>query len=146
MSFNPEEFLQQTTTDTFETRMTPIPEGDYLSQVDKFAMRVVEGNVILDVTWAILDEGVKQLLGMDKPTVRQSIFLDIDQNGKLAAGQNKNIQLGKVRDALGQNTPGEPWGINRIAAGLAKIKVGHRPDKSDPSIIYNDVKGVTKAG
>lgn len=145
--FDPNTFLQQTITDANATRLTPIPEGEYLAVIDKLGIRTNDkGTIMLDVIWAVLDETVKQTLGMDKPTVKQTCFLDLDANGKLATGDNKNVQVGRVREAVGQNIAGQAWGPNMLqGAGPAKIKITLRPDKDDPTLIYNDVKGVAKA-
>lgn len=146
--FNPEAFLQQTITDSMETRFTPIPEGEYLASIDDLKMRLIEktGSVILDITWAILDDNLKATLGLEKPSVRQSVFLDLDSNGRLAVGQNKNITLGRVRDAVNQNNAGQAWGVNMLkGAGPAKLKVTQRTDQNDTSKIYNDVAMVAKA-
>jgi hypothetical protein len=144
-TFNAEAFLQQTYETSFATAMTPVPEGDWTGQVEKIGVRTTDkGQAILDLTWQVLDDQVKQALGMDKPTVRQSLFLDLDANGKLDPDKNKNVQLGRVREALGQNDASRPWGVNMLIGGLAKIKVGHRPDSNDPTIKYGDVKGVAK--
>ena len=78
---------------------------------------------------------------MERISVKQSLFLDIDGSGALAFGANKNVKLGKLREALGQNNPGQSWNIQMLAgAGPLRIKVGSRPDKNDSTIIYNDVK------
>lgn len=146
--FDPTQFLNQTVTDSFETRFTPIPENEYLASIDDIKMRVLDktGSVILDVSWAILDDNLKANLGLDKPMVRQSVFLDLDANGKLAVGQNKNITLGRIRDAVGQNIAGQPWGPLMLkGAGPAKIKVTQRQDQNDPTKIFNDVAMVAKA-
>lgn len=147
-SFDPTQFLSQTITEANETRFTPIPEGEYLASISKLGMRTLDktGAVILDITWDILDENLKATLGLDKPQVRQSCFLDLDANGKIASGQNKNVDLGRVRDALGQNNAGQPWGPMMLnGAGPAKLKIGQRVDPNDSSKIYSDVKMVAKA-
>lgn len=146
--FNPEQFLQQTVTEAFETRMTPVPEGEYLASIDKLGMRTLPntGQPILDITWTILDDAVKAALGLSKITVRQSVFLDLDANGKLDNGANKNIRLGQIREAMGQNTPGQPWGPMMLnGAGPAKVKVVQRPNEKDPANPFSDIGMVAKA-
>jgi len=144
-SFDADTFLSTTVEGEMETHFTPVDEGEYTAMIEDIAAREVTGNQgttpVLDVMYNVLDEEVKEKMGMDKVIVRQSIFLDVEEDGRLALGQpNKNIKLGKLRDALGQNGSG-PWSFHDLkGAGPLVIKVSQRADKNDPSIVYNDVQ------
>lgn len=141
--FDPDTFVNQETTDANATTFDPIPEGEYVAMITRApAVREVgnEGRVVMDVTWEIDDEELKQKLERDRLTVRQSVFLDIE-DGKLATGKNKNVQLGKLRDALGQNKPGKSWKPSDLeGAGPARIQVSHR---ERDGITYDQVARVT---
>jgi len=146
--FDPTQFLQQTVTESFETRMTPVPEGEYLASIDKIALRTLPntGQPILDITWNVLDDALKQSLGLPKVTVRQSVFLDLTAEGKLDYGANKNVRLGQIREALNQNTKGQPWGPMMLnGAGPAKVKVVLRPNEKNPEAPFNDIGAIAKA-
>lgn len=146
-AFDPQAFLQEEVTEPFETKFTPVPEDDYTAVIGtsekSVAVRTTDkGQVLADLQWEILDEAVKQALSMDTVIVRQSIFLDVTDQGKLDFGKNKNIQLGRLREALGQNTTG-PWSLTRLrGAGPAIITVKQRVDPTDPEKIYSEVKYV----
>lgn len=144
--FHPDNFLDTEMDDALEDVYTPIPEADYMALVDDIKMRTTKADQqILDVTYDILDEDLKTKMDTEKVIVRQSLFLDID-NGVLALGSNKNIKLGKLRAALGQNVQGKPWSPRLMkGAGPIKIHVTQRPDKDDPEIVYNDVSKVVAA-
>lgn len=145
--FNPETFLTQTITDSLETKFTPIPTGEYLGAINDVKMRTTDkGHIILDVIWdVILSDEIKTSLGLDKPTIRQSIFLDLDANGKITSGTNKNVDLGRVREAVNQNQAGQAWGPLMLkGAGPAKLMITQRFDEKDPTKIYNDVKMVAR--
>jgi hypothetical protein len=149
-SFNPDTFLDTIVETPFETHRTTLPPKDnYLGAVDGLATRIVESKgqgakVILDVDWEILDDEAKLQLNLDKIVVRQSVFLDFDETGKLARGINKNIQLGQIRDAVGQNTSGA-WAPRMLkGAGPAQLKISERSDEKNPSVKYNDVDRVTR--
>jgi hypothetical protein len=149
-SFNPDTFLDATVETPFETHRTTLPPKDnYLGVIDNIVTRVVEtkgqgARVVLDVTWEILDDEVKAQLNLPKATVRQTVWLDFDETGKLARGINQNIQLGQIRDAVGQNTPGA-WAPRLLkGAGPARLKVSERPDEKNPTIKYNDVDRVAR--
>lgn len=147
-AFDPEAFMRQETTEQNETRFEPVPEGEFVAMVDDLVIRNPKDSVIADISWEIKDEELRARLGMDdsrKILVRQSIFLDVEESGALSFGPNKNVQLGKLRSALGQNESGQPWSFEMLkGAGPAKIKVIQDPDKNDPETIWNRVTRVTK--
>ena len=144
--FNPEEFLNQTVTASFSTKFDPVPEGEWPAVIDdgQNAIKIrtlPQGQVVADVLWNIVDEQLKANLGKEKLVVRQSVFLDLNAEGKLDFGKEKNVQLGRIREALGQNFADRPWNIGMLkGAGPAKLKVTVRDGE------YNDVKGVNKIG
>jgi hypothetical protein len=147
-AFNPEQFMSTTTTDAHETKMIRIADGVYKGQISKVDYRTIAAKdanperVIMEVTWDVLDEAVKKATGMAKPTVRQSIWLDII-DGKLETGPGKNIGLGQLREALGQNKPGKPWAPAHLNGGMATISVKAKLNKSDGES-YPEVNKVAK--
>lgn len=126
-TFDPDVFLSQEIVGANETKYTPPPEGEYKVFVDDLALGDYEGQPILQVTYAILDETGKlaEMLSMEKPTVRDSIFLDVE-NGALIFGPNKNVKLGKLREAAGQNDPRLKWNFNMLrGVGPLMIMIAH---------------------
>lgn len=140
--FDAEEMMNLTTEGAMETSMTPVPEGEWPAYIKKVDFRQGEKNdrqwVACDLTWAVTDQSVIDQLGIPEPTVRQSLFLDI-ANGLLELGPNKNVQLGRLRAAVGQNGPGE-WGFGMLEGQAAVVRVEHREYEGQ---IFADVKGVT---
>ena len=108
--------------------------------IDDIAVREVTDAVRLDVTSKLLDvASLEETMGMDRLTVRQGLFLDIGANGAIAIGPNKNVKLGRLRDAVGQNKDCK-WNFAMLkGAGPLKIAVSVKPDKDDPTIVYNRV-------
>lgn len=144
--FDVDALLENTTTESNETSFTPIPEGEYTATISSVKARSPkEGMALLDIVYDIDDPDLAQRLNRQKVTVRQSVFLDIE-NGKLATGPNQNVDLGRVREAVGQNQAGKPWAPSMLeGAGPVRIIVGHRQDKNDPAKVYDDVKKVARA-
>lgn len=152
MSFDPNQFLDAQFTESNDTKSLPIPEGEYQALIEKVGIRqgvikkgdrVGESFLALDVTWDIDDQGVKQAMDRSKVTVTQGIMLDLTEEGNIDFGKGKNVTLGKVREAVGLNVPGQPFAFNMFPGRAAKILVKHRIDGED---IRNDVKGVVKIG
>lgn len=150
-TFDPDSFLNEAVDGALSTAPEPIPEGEFLAVIgmDDKSIQVrqtAKGSTILDVTWEIQDGDLAEKLGRQKITVRQSIFLDMTPNNTLDRSKGKNVQLGRLRAALGQNDPMKPWTFGSLkGAGPAMIKVTQRTNPDDESIIYNDVKGVAAA-
>lgn len=145
--FDPEAFKNTPVDGAMDTALTPVPPNrDVPGQIESYKVRQNEkdGEVwtVMDVVWHILDEESKKVTGLDKPFCRQSIFLDLTAENNLDNGKAKNVQLGKLRDAIGQNKAGKPWHPDMIlgAMGLCHIE----PDKGDPEN-YSRVTRVAKA-
>lgn len=142
-TFNPDTFLNAEVTGALDTVFLPVPAGEYQAAVEKVAYRQTDkGNHILDITWLLRDDELMNSLGRDKITVRQSVFMDVTEQGSLDLSKGKNIQLGKVRDALGQNDPEKPWRPSYLVGATAMVTVTQRPDPNDPRNIYNDIKSI----
>lgn len=143
-TFDTQVFEETAVEGEMETRYTPVPEGDYTAYIEGTKMRQNnDGSLLLDVNWKLVDEGLAESMGLEQVFVRQGIFLDVtevDGVVTMETGPNKNIKLGRLREALGQNT-GKPWSFKMLeGAGPALIHVTQRPDKKDSSVIYNDVQ------
>ena len=145
-TFNPEQFLQTEQSEKLESKYTPIPEEDYRAIIDEVDSQLVgkeKDRPVLYVTYSILDEDLKEKLNLQKVTVRQTIWLDVNESGALVVGTNSNVKLGKLLEALDLN--GKPWSPKAIVGGgPVLIHVGQRKDENDPEVVYNDVKRVAK--
>ena len=141
--FNAEEFMNTAVEGAIDTTIIPVPEAEYLGQIDKLTYRTQDdGQVIMDIHWEILDDGVKKITHMEKPICRQGVWLDLNDSGHLDMSEGKNRQIGLVREAVGQNT-GKPWSPNMFMGQVAKVTVTHSPNANDPTSPYANVKRVT---
>ena len=148
-TFDPQSFLSQETTEQMDTQFALIPAGEYPAMVKGIDARQTQSTkdpsemwTILDVTYAIDDQGVREETGLPEPTIRQSIFLDIGGDGKLETGKNKNVNLGRLREALGLNQPGVAFDFNQLVGQACIVAVKHNPDKNDPDTVYANVSKV----
>lgn len=147
--FDANQFLDMTVDSAMDTKAVPVPAGEYVAVIEKVDARPwasktdpTKSGVSLDVIWLIDDQGVKDLLGRDKVTVKQGIMLDLIESGGLDLGKGRNIGLGKLRAALNLNQPGQPFAPSMLAGRVAKVKVEHRIDGDN---IYAEVKQVAAA-
>lgn len=81
----------------------------------------------MTVKWEIddPDKSIEKEIGR-KPIVTQSIMLDITSEGALDMGEGKNVQLGRLREAIGQNANGRPWAPAMLIGQMARINIKHR--------------------
>ena len=143
-SFNPDTFLNTETNQANATAYTPCPEGEFVASIKAIKPRVLtDGRAVLDLTWIVDDEEVRNETGMAEPSVRQTLWLDITDSGGLDFGKGKNVGLGRVRDAVGQNQTGKPWAPGMLIGQVAKVKVTHTIDKRDNETIQAGVSSVT---
>lgn len=146
--FSPEQFLDMQVEGSNDTKVIPVPVGEYLAVVKEVKARTwtskkdpSQSGLTLDVQWTIDDQNVKQLLGRDEVNVKQGIMLDLTDAGGLDMGKGRNIGLGRVREATNLNSPGQPFSVTMLTGRMAKVKVKHRVDGEN---IYAEVEAVTK--
>ncbi len=152
MTLNTEQFLQTTTSEALDERLDPCPPGEWLAVAGKPEVRDFtyksgdregETGYRMVIRWAIQDQEAKDAVDRDSLSVTQSILLDLNESlDGLDFGKGKNIGLGQIRAALGQNEPGESWSPAMIEGQLAKLQV--------KAGMYNDqvtaeVGGITAA-
>jgi hypothetical protein len=154
-AFDPTAFEAQTSNESLSTSVTPVPENTYPALIKDYKFReytnskTQEKGVSCDISYTIIDDtgALRELLGRD-PIVTHGYFCDtvMDPNtGKqvLDFGKGKNVWLGKIREAIGQNVPGQPWSLPMIKGAPILIVVIQDPSKTNDDI-YNRVKSVGK--
>lgn len=148
-AFDPDAFIQTVVTEPNDTVIEPVPIGEYHAIIKDFTIhkdrQTKAGEPIypMDVIWSIQNPEIKERLGRNEVTSRQSIFLDITANGALDMGKGKNVGLGRLREAIGMNSG--PFSFASLkGAGPAKVSIKHDPDKNDPKIIRDRVASVGK--
>lgn len=141
--FDPDTFMQQTVDHPLETEYLTVPPGEYVATIDDFTgesaferidFEYKKGEragtpgvmVKLTIPFVIQDETVKAEMQRDKVVVSKQIILDMDADGGIDWNKNKNVELGRIRAAVGQNVDGQPWSIQKLrGAGPVMVKVVH---------------------
>lgn len=136
--------LDSFTEEVFETTIRPVPVGTYRGKI--INVEAFEGTSKKDgkpfeglyVTYELeLPEEVAQELGRTTARVRQQIFVRRTPEGRL--DPKGNIQLGRLREAVGQNVGG-PWAPRMLlAAPPLAVEVTQRVVED---VVYNDVASV----
>ena len=147
MSFDAQSFLDAAVSSSNDTKVIPVPAGEYMGIIDKVVPRQWQSKdgtktgISLDVFWLIEDQGVKEFLGRETVTCKQGIMLDTTPQGGLDMSKGQNVGLGRLREAVGKNTPGETFTFGMLPGLSARVSVAHRATDTD---VYAEVKQVAK--
>lgn len=148
--FNAADFLDAQVNEPMSYEIAPVPEGEYQGRVDDSddwlaieeiqgkkdpTKKFTKGTVMIE----IIDAKLKQDLKREKIRQRFQFFIDFKSDGTLDFDQERNIGLGSLRHATGQNTPG-PWAPRQLrGAGPFMVRIKQRSDENDPSRKYSEV-------
>jgi hypothetical protein len=149
MTFDANSFLDSTVSGANDTKTVPVPVGEYMAIISKIAPRQwqskdgTSSGVALDIFWAIEDTQVKAELGRDEVICKQGLMLDLNADGTLDMSKGKNVALGRLREAVGKNSPSEPFSFAMLPGLSARVSVKHRMGQNDGEV-FAEVKGVAK--
>lgn len=137
-------------TPELDLAIIPVPEGEHLGQIgtgDKDVLPKIGSKngkpwMMLEVRIMLTDPNMATLLQRENPSVRYSFFIDLDEQGKPDFRPQRNVNLGKLRDAVGQNKAG-PWSFSMLKGQPVKVKTKQK--KADSGDTYSEVVAVTKA-
>lgn len=140
------------------TRRDPLPVGEVNAQI--ISLDIAEGVSRKpnkpETPWARLDckleitdpEYCSQIPGNpDKVVSSLGIMLDMN-NGAIATGPNKNVRLGRLREATGTN--GKPLG--QMVGQWIRVSITHKPHPKDDGendefrgVVLDEISAFTKA-
>lgn len=151
-AFDPKAFLDMQTDQATSTVRVPIPARQmraFVSEVDMSGGTSKEGKpwMRLDVVYEVDDPTVKAELGREKVTISQGIMLDRTPEGGLDYSKGRNVILGRLREAVGLNTPGQPFSFRMLVGKPLQIVVSHKPSTrpgAQPGDVFEDVTGFVK--
>lgn len=159
MTFNPQAFLNQTIHAPMATQITPCPVGDWIAQI---STKIPVEEWFDEATWKdkktgqeksqptckvpveIIDSRAKELLPRENIILNYDMFLDVDAHGHLDTGEDKNVRLGALREALGQNED-TSWVFSKLfGAGPFVAKVVHTVDEKRDGQTFAKITRVAK--
>jgi hypothetical protein len=144
-TFDPATFLDVTLAEANATATIPFDEGDYTAIAKEPVVRQwtskdgSKSGIALDIFWIVDDAAQRAKIGREEVSCKQGIMLDLNANGGIDTGPGKNVKLGRLREALGLNKPGEPFNFRMIAGRPAKVKIKNRVEGED---IFSEVTAV----
>jgi hypothetical protein len=134
--FNPDAFLATEVSESFDTNLPDLPEGEYTATVEDVSGRVInraDGSQtpVLEVTWRIDDPKVCEIFADERGIqARQAIWLKTTDGTPTGPLDRKhNQQLARLREAVGQNQPGHPWQPSMLIGQTARVMANTREGK-----------------
>jgi hypothetical protein len=148
--FDEEAFLHEVQGEVFETEYSPVPEGEFPMAVKAGSTKIISGigkdgePYRLYTSRAVIDsEEARKATNLEAPTARIRFFLDLNEAGNgLASGKNKNVALGRLLKATGNDKSG--WSYAAIEGVPFTGQVKHTADKNDASRVFADVVAFAK--
>jgi|3_EtaG_2_1085321.scaffolds.fasta_scaffold07868_3 hypothetical protein len=135
---NLEQFANQEVQGMGSTEYVPVPASTdgYNGIVKKVALRdgVSDKNgeqwIALDITWIVDDAGVREEMEREEVTLRDSMFLNFTDDGRLDNGKGKNVPLNRLREATGLADPDLAFRFSMLEGKVARIFVVHKTNKN----------------
>jgi hypothetical protein len=150
LNFDPAAFLDLPVEVEFKKR-DPLPVGDYIGTITEVSARPWQGKqdptksgMAYDVQIALeVPEATRTLLGLQNPTLtlKDSIMLDLTDQGALDGAPGRNRALRNYREALDMNKPGVTFRAREMQGKLIRVKIGHEIYKDSP---VERIEGVAK--
>lgn len=157
MSFDPESFMQQTVDAPMATEFLVVPEGEYQAIIGDFDSDAFKSfdftykkgpragepgsMTVFNCPFKIQDAALKASMERDEVTAYGRFTLDFEADGSLSTKEGRNVTLGQLRAAVGQNQPG--WTFSQLRGqGPVMVKVTHRSDDKNPERKYAEVTRV----
>ena len=146
--FDVSELSEAAVNESNSTSIIPCPEGEFPAIIKKFDIRAWSkedrSGVMLDVPLDIDDANAREVTQRDEVIVRHSCSLDVIKgpNGKPMIDERPgtNIDLGRLRTAVGMNTQGQDFNLNMLIGQPVKVLVTHRQNPDNPEEVYAEVK------
>ena len=146
--FDVSELSEANVSSANSTNIIPCPEGEFPAIIKKFDIRAWSkedrSGVMLDVHLDIDDANAREVTQRDEVIVRHSCSLDVIKgpNGKPTIDERPgtNIDLGRLRTAVGMNTQGQDFNLNMLIGQPVKVLVTHRQNPDNPEEVYAEVK------
>ena len=140
--FDPDTFLDEDVGGPMSTERQLIPINTYhpcyVSEVKPSEGIISKGDragqpwAKVDLVWVIDNQELRDTLNRAQVKITQGIMLDLDENGKLDTAKGRNVQLGKVRKALGINEGAVKW--REFLGKPATLQIVHKPSNLDGSM------------
>lgn len=149
--FDKDTFLTQESTGEMSTALKPMMEHEadlVIEEVEIKSGTISKGDrkgetwVALNLKILVDSDQARTDTNMDEPHIYDMIFVDLNDDGMLDTAEGKNVGLGRLRAAVGQNGD-EVWSPVMLAGTVCRGFIVQEPDAKDDTIIRNKIKAYT---
>lgn len=145
--FNPDQFLATAVQGVLDTQRKPLPAVEFNGFIKEIkkpeVVKTKKGDsILMEIPIQIDCAQYEQELGYSSSVRSYKCWLDINAVGNLDMGTGKNIDLGKIREAVGQNGP-EEWTVTNLVGAPIRVQIKHREHEGK---IYDEISAVGPVG
>lgn len=125
----------------------PVPIGEWKAVIDDVELEAFPGKkdptktyLRATFTYRILDEQcLAQLPGREKVVAVDGWLVDLTDGGDIDFSPDRNVNLGRVREATGCNKPGDEWSFPGFKNQIVKVKITHEMYDGEPRTRVSNV-------
>jgi len=139
-------------TERLDTEFAVTPGGEYIANtsdrgpIDTWfrTVKMKDGRDVAqcNIVFVINDPNLAAALGRQQATSRLTLWLDTEADGRLSTGKGKNVTLGQLREALGQNNDPN-WTFDKLI-GVGPVKIMTEVQDGANGAKYSNVTRVTR--
>lgn len=130
--FDPKTFETMTFTGANSTESVPIPVGEWPMEIEKKEVTAwakkddpsING-LKLTLTLKTEEPKIVEITGRPVNKARFEIMLDLTPEGGLDMGKGMNVQLGRLRAAVGLNRPDVPFAFDMLVGRTVLASIKH---------------------
>lgn len=142
-----------------DTRFPVLPAGEYIASISdkgpvKDWFKIIKRQdgsetPTVNIPFVVADPEVAKKMGVAVATTRLTVWLDTELDEasgkqKISRAEGKNVGLGQLREALGQNND-PSWSFDKLlGAGPLKITSDVTESKKNPGQKFSNVTRVAK--
>lgn len=123
----------------------PVPIGEWKATIEDVELETFPGKkdptktyLRCIVSYRILDESVAKALADSDGKPREKVvavdgwLIDLTEGGDIDFGPDRNVNLGRLREATECNKPGDEWSFPGFKGKVVKVKIVHEMYEGEP--------------
>lgn len=147
-AFDPISFLSAQHEGANATKIPPVPIGEYSAQIDKveYSPQLIKkgeraGQTMhkVNLFCKLIAPGVDEA---DGKIIRYELILEMTPSGAIDMAKDKNVRLGRLREALDMNS--SAFSFAAMQGRMLKASTTQDQDPEDPEMQYSRIKTVAR--
>jgi hypothetical protein len=153
--FDPNEFLNATTTEAGQRRPPLSTDYDYIAIVGEprpprqhagkedpsKLYTFIDYPLAIDLT---SNPAEHKRIGQDTVTINHSMGIDLTDGGAMDWSAGRNSQMTALREATGTNAKGQAWSPMSVVGRTIRVKIRHEEYPKGSGILQDRIRSVAK--